>query len=262
MNESGEPGLAPLLLRQQVILVVGLTSVVSVSWAYLFWMARDMAALPAHTVNPGMNAMAMHGMGVTWILAMWVVMVGAMMLPTAAPMTFIHARFQRGRQPHRSPAVYTALFGVGYLVAWSLFALLATGAQVRLEGLALMHPMAMKLTSTPVAAAVLIAAGLFQFSSVKDACLSRCRTPVGFFMGDWREGRFGAFAMGVHHGIYCVGCCWALMAIMFVVGTMNMIWIAVLTAFMLYEKVGPGGSVVGKLTGGALIAIGLRLLLV
>ena len=106
---------------------------------------------------------------------------------------------------------------------------------------------------------MLIGAGLFQLSAYKDACLTQCRTPVGFFMGFWREGRDGAFAMGLHHGLYCIGCCWALMAVMFVVGAMNLLWIAILTAVMLYEKLGPRGATVGKLLGAALIASGLYL---
>jgi predicted metal-binding membrane protein len=156
----------------------------------------------------------------------------------------------------RSPAPYSALFALGYLAAWSAFALAATALQAGLERLALLDRAGMSLTSSSLAGTVLIAAGLFQWSRFKDACLTQCRTPVGFFMGFWREGHGGALAMGLHHGLYCVGCCWALMAVMFVVGTMNMLWIAILTAAMLFEKLGPAGDAVGRVIGAALVLAG------
>jgi predicted metal-binding membrane protein len=260
MRPPVRPGLPQLLLSQRVLLTGGLAAVVAVSWAFLFWMAHDMASMPLRATQPGVNAGAMHGMGVGGLFAMWVVMMGAMMLPTAAPMAMLHARFQRGRRPDRSPVARTALFALGYLAAWSGFALLATAAQVELQRIALMHPLAMKLTSAPVAGVVLIVAGAFQLTPLKDACLMQCRTPLGFFMTRWRDGPGGAFSMGLHHGTFCVGCCWALMALMFVVGTMNMLWVGLLTAFVLLEKLGPSHSLVPKLSGLGLIAAGALLL--
>ncbi|MGE0484907.1 MAG: DUF2182 domain-containing protein [Gammaproteobacteria bacterium] len=261
MNRPDGFAPAELLLHQRVLLAGGLAAIVAASWAYLWAMAGDMAASTRHALHTGAGLAGSHDAGISAILVMWLVMVGAMMLPTAAPMTFIHARFQRGREHSRSPAPYSALFALGYLAAWSVFAIVATALQVGLEHLALLDGMGMSLTSAPLAGGVLIGAGLFQWSRFKDACLTQCRTPVGFFMGFWREGHGGALAMGLHHGLYCVGCCWALMAVMFVVGTMNMLWIALLTAAMLFEKLGPAGDRVGQLIGVALVAAGGWLLL-
>lgn len=242
-----------LLARQRVVIIGGLAAVVAVSWAYLLWMAHDMTTWSA----PGG---AMPAPGVGWTLVMWIVMMAAMMLPTAAPMIVMHARFQRGRDSRRSPAQLTGLFALGYGLAWTGYALLATAAQVGLQRSAALHPMTMALTGRTGQAAVLVGAGLFQLSPLKNACLRQCRSPIGFFMTAWREGRSGALAMGVHHGSVCVGCCWALMALLFVVGTMNMLWVAGLTLFVLLEKIGPWQKLVTWATGLSLLGAGVWML--
>lgn len=256
---GGRPRPGSLASRDRLLLAGGLAAVISASWAYLWWAAGYMAGVPMQAVaaRPGAPP---PGMSFGWLLLMWIVMAGAMMLPTAAPMTMLCARFQRGRRPGHSPLAYTALFAGGYLAAWSVYALAATGAQIGLVHVEIMYPAAMKLSSTPVAAAVLIAAGGFQLTPLKNACMIQCRSPVGFFMSEWRDGAGGAFAMGVHHGLFCVGCCWAVMAIMFVVGAMNMIWVGLLTAFMLIEKLGPSRSLLSKVSGIGLIAAGAVLI--
>ncbi len=255
MATPAAPRLGDLLARQRMAIIGGLVVVVAVSWGYLLALASDMSM--GHEMSMGAAAGgAMQSPGFAWLLVMWVVMMAAMMLPTAFPMIVMHARFQTGHAPARSPAPRTALFVLGYLVAWTGYAAIASAVQMGLQHTATMHPMAMALTSAPASAAVLVAAGIFQLTPLKNACLSRCRSPLGFFMTAWRNGRGGALLMGIHNGAYCVACCWALMAVMFVVGTMNMLWVALLAVFMLFEKVGPAPGLVTRGSGMALIATG------
>jgi len=196
------------------------------------------------------------GMSIGWILIMWVVMMVAMMVPTAAPMTLLYAGFRRGRSPAGPIVLPASAFLLGYVVAWSVFSVAAAALQVTLERTAVMSPMAMKLDSRALGGVMLIVAGVFQWTPWKNACLSRCRSPIGFFMTSWREGIGGGFLMGVHHGMSCLGCCWALMLLLFVVGTMNMLWIAALTALVLIEKVAPRGDRVARIAGLAMIVAG------
>src|SRR6266545_2008472 len=196
------------------------------------------------------------GMSIGWILIMWVVMIVAMMVPTAAPMTLLYAGFRRGRSPAGPIVLPASAFLLGYVVAWSVFSVAAAALQVTLERTAVMSPMAMKLDSRALGGVMLIVAGVFQWTPWKNACLSRCRSPIGFFMTSWREGIGGGFLMGVHHGMSCLGCCWALMLLLFVVGTMNMLWIAALTALVLIEKVAPRGDRVARIAGLAMIVAG------
>jgi len=195
-------------------------------------------------------------MSIGWILIMWVVMMVAMMVPTAAPMTLLYAGFRRGRSPAGPIVLPASAFLLGYVVAWSVFSVAAAALQVTLERTAVMSPMAMKLDSRALGGVMLIVAGVFQWTPWKNACLSRCRSPIGFFMTSWREGIGGGFLMGVHHGMSCLGCCWALMLLLFVVGTMNMLWIAALTALVLIEKVAPRGDRVARIAGLAMIVAG------
>lgn len=255
MHPGSPPQAVALLARQRLLVVGSLVAVVAMSWAYLFWLAQDMSSFET-------AAGAMHAPGFSWTLIMWVVMMTAMMLPTAGPMIVMHARFQLGHAPDRSPAPFTGLFALGYVAAWTGYSAIAAAAQMGLQDAAQMHPMAMALTSTPAAAAVLVVAGAFQLSPLKNACLSQCRSPIGFFMTAWRGGYSGALSMGLRHGTFCVACCWALMAVMFVVGTMNMVWILVLTVFMLLEKVAPRPKLVTRGCGIALIFAGVAVLVV
>src|ERR687894_1292234 len=175
------------------------------------------------------------------MLGMWAVMMVGMMLPAAAPMVLFFAAFARRsrEQGHRVAPVGT--FVAGYLAVWSAFALLATSLQWGLDRAALLSPH-MAAVSPVLGGAILIAAGLYQWTPLKDACLGLCRSPVAFVMGHWRPGTAGAFRMGVEHGALCVGCCWALMALLFVGGVMNLLWVAAITAAVLAEKLAPRGG--------------------
>ena len=149
------------------------------------------------------------------------------------------------------------MFAGGYLAIWSAFSAGATLVQGVLTELAYLTPMTMKIASGPLAGGVLIAAGVYQFLPVKQACLRQCRTPIGFLMTQWRDGDWGAFVMGWRHGLFCVGCCWALMGLLFVAGVMNALWIVGLTVYVLIEKLVPHSQFVTRLLGLGLIGMGL-----
>lgn len=184
-------------------------------------------------------------------LAMWVVMMAGMMLPSAMPMILLFRRVA-GRQSH--PAARVALFTSAYILVWSGFSLLATLLQQALEHLALSSPMAMQ-ASPGIGALILIGAGLYQWMPAKRACLDQCRSPLSFLLRypltHWRD----AWRLGLAHGLYCVGCCWALMCVLFAVGVMNLLWVAALSVFVLLEKTLPG-IWLPRLSGALLISWG------
>jgi len=190
---------------------------------------------------------------------MWVVMMAGMMIPSVAPMVLTHAAIVRRRATRTPPFVSSGLFLSGYLLGWVAFSAVAALAQGALHRGALLD--ARSLSIGPWAgAAVLLAAAIFQLSPAKSACLSRCRAPVGYFITEWREGKAGALAMGLRHGASCIGCCWLLMAILFAVGIMNMLWGAAITAFVIAEKVLPWRRAV-VWAGGAICLAGAAILL-
>jgi predicted metal-binding membrane protein len=169
---------------------------------------------------------------------MWVVMMAGMMIPSVAPMVLTHAAIVRRRARLGAPFVSSGLFLAGYLLVWAAFSAAGAAAQGALQRAALLD--GRSLSVGPWAgAAVLLAAAVFQLSSAKTACLSRCRAPVGYFVTEWRDGNAGAVEMGLRHGASCVGCCWLLMALLFVVGIMSIVWSAALTAFVVAEKALP-----------------------
>ena len=190
--------------------------------------------------------------------AMWAVMMVGMMTPSASPVILLFAAMRRGSGARRVPGVVFT-FGAGYLLVWVLFSALAALAQWALHQAALLSP-AMTTSSTRLGAAILIAAGIYQLTPFKGTCLTHCRSPLGFLMSHWREGTAGALRMGIAHGTYCLGCCWALMCVLFVVGVMNLMWVAVIAVFVLIEKVGPGGTAVARVAGVAMIVSGAYIL--
>ena len=214
---------------------------------------------------------AMAGMGMTtgasWrpaelglTFTMWSVMMLGMMGTTAAPVLLLFAASHARRGARGVPAI-VLLFGLGYLTIWLGFSAGATLAQWALHHAALLSP-TMAVTSPRVAGALFAAAGIYQLTPVKNACLEHCQSPMGFLMSHWREGVGGAFRMGFRHGVYCLGCCWALMAVLFAVGVMNLIGVAVLTVFILAERIGRGGVVVSRAGGVAMVALGIYLVAV
>jgi predicted metal-binding membrane protein len=187
---------------------------------------------------------------------MWAVMMVAMMVPSVSPMVLTFMSVNRARCERQRPFVPTWIFLSGYLVAWTAFSALATIGQWALHGSALVSS-AMVVTSPWLAAALLVAAGLFQLTPLKRACLVRCRAPLTFLMTEWREGWSGAFLMGLRHGAYCVGCCWLLMSLLFVAGVMNLLWVAAISLLVLAEKALPAGPRLGRTAGRLLLAGGV-----
>lgn len=186
---------------------------------------------------------------------MWSVMMVGMMTPSAAPVFLLFRNMKESRRDSDAPMTVT-LFGLGYLIVWVGFSAAATIAQWGLhQGTWLSSSMA--VTSSRIAGVILITAGAYQLSPAKSACLRQCRSPLGFLLSNWRDGRNGALAMGVRHGVYCVGCCWALMLILFVVGVMNLVWVAALTVFILIEKFSGTGARVARLGGVIMIGFGV-----
>jgi predicted metal-binding membrane protein len=192
-------------------------------------------------------------------MLMWAVMMVAMMLPSAAPVTMLFARLDRRRRADGGAGVPVALFVAGYLLVWTGWSVLAAALQWILRSTLLLSPH-LALDEAALAGGVLITAGLYQLTPLKKSCLARCQSPIGFLVTHWRAGRKGALVMGLRHGAYCVGCCSALMAILFVVGAMNLVWVAALTGYVLLEKSVPG-LVPTRLVGVGLLGWGLFVLI-
>lgn len=249
--------LEAVLKRDRAFVISGLVGVTVVAWAYMMHLARAMGKPTGMGMEMAMARMQVWGTGdflLTFI--MWAVMMVAMMTPSATPMILTFSRIHRRRFEQRNPLVVTGVFLAGYFVVWTVFSAVATLAQWRLHHAALLS--SMMVSNSPLfGGMLLIVAGIFQFTPLKNACLTHCRSPIGFFMTEWREGNRGAFYMGVHHGIYCVGCCWLLMALLFVAGVMNLLWVAVIAAYVLVEKIVPRGNWVGRAAGLCTISAGV-----
>ena len=189
------------------------------------------------------------------MLVMWGVMMVAMMVPTAAPMTLVYAAVARKAAAQHSPLAPTFVFVAGYVTVWTLFSVLATVAQRALDQAGLLTPM-MASNSAVFGGSVLIAAGLYQLTPYKHACLRNCRAPAHFLSRYWRTGTVGAFRMGLRLGAYCLGCCWILMSLLFVGGVMNLLWIAAIAVFILLEKTLRLGQAGSRFAGGAMVLVG------
>ena len=252
------PAFESLLRRDRAIVGAGLAGITLLAWVYLVQMTRAMAPMDMGMAMPRMHAWGVHD--VAMLVLMWAVMMVAMMLPSAAPMILTFAAVHRRRGEQGRPIVPTGVFVLGYVVVWSAFSVAAALLQWTLHAAALLSP-AMTSTSPLVGGALLIAAGLFQWTPLKSICLAHCRSPLSFLMTEWREGATGAFIMGVRHGLYCVGCCWVLMGLLFVAGVMNLLWVAAIAVFVLVEKVTPRGEQASRVAGAVLIVAGLAVAL-
>jgi predicted metal-binding membrane protein len=256
--------LGAVLRRERWVTLAGIAALAAVAWVVLARMAA------------GVGGSAMDGMSTSgavmsrpspapWavpelaaLVVMWAIMMVAMMVPAAAPMVLLFAGTMRRRAARAEPAVATPVFLSGYLLVWAAFSVAAGSAQWALHRAALVSPATMRATPL-LAAAILVAAGLFQWTPLKHACLSHCRSPLHFWLTGWREGAAGALAMGLRHGAWCVGCCWLLMALLFVAGVMNLVWVAALGLFVLAERVLPRGDVAARIAGIVLVAWGVWL---
>jgi predicted metal-binding membrane protein len=256
------------LRRDRVIVLAALAIITATAWADLAWLADDMAMggmdmTGFRTIPAGRSLMMpasepWQPIEFGYVFAMWVVMMIGMMTSSVAPMILIYARVGRQAATQDKPFAASGWFAAGYLLAWTSFSLVATSLQWALERAALLTPM-MESASNILGAIVLILAGLYQWTPLKEACLAYCQSPLLFIQqqGGFRGDPGGALALGFRHGIYCIGCCWALMALLFVGGVMNLLWIAVLAILILLEKLTPFGRVVARIAGVAFIASGV-----
>jgi predicted metal-binding membrane protein len=282
--------LESVLRRDRLVVVTALVAVIVASWIYILlgagmgMTAFEMTTSPfgggtdmAMEMSQGSDmasvsateselVMAMAPMAWTpgyavLLFFMWWIMMVAMMLPSAAPMILLFARFNRGQRDKGAPYVPPGVFALGYLLVWAGFSVFAVTAQWALESSGLLSGM-MASTSVTLGGVLLIAAGVYQLTPLKYACLRHCRSPLFFISHHWKPGEWGALRMGLEHGAFCTGCCWFLMALLFYGGVMNLFWIMGLALFVLIEKVAPAGHWVGWIMGIGLIAWGGGLLVI
>jgi predicted metal-binding membrane protein len=259
--------LEAILRRDRAIIMVALGLLAIFAWVDLFWLSNDMAMdgmdMAGYRMIPAGEGLMMPAnapwrpVEFAYVFVMWVVMMIGMMVPSATPMILVHARAARQRAAPGKPLAATAWFAGGYLLAWITFSFAATLGQWALERASLLTPI-MAASSLVFGGTVLIVAGLYQWTPLKEVCLSQCQAPITFILrhGGLRSNPTGCLNLGVRHGVYCVGCCWALMLLLFVLGVMNLLWIAALAILIMLEKVIPFGRAVARLTGLLFIAGG------
>jgi predicted metal-binding membrane protein len=267
-----------LLERGAAPVVLSLIALCVLAWLYLVHLAGQMAAMEGlagrmmgmpvadamsmlleAALSPTAAAIVEVSANFVLVALMWAVMMIGMMLPSAAPTILLFSALER-RRPAGGVTGRSACFVTGYIAAWGLFSVTAAAAQTTLARTGLLS-MDMAATSTLLAGAIFVAAGAYELTPIKGRCLVHCQSPLEWIPRHMRPGRSGAFRMGVEHGIYCVGCCWALMLLLFVGGVMNLVWIAVIAAFVLAQKLMPRGPVFARLGGTALLLGGTALML-
>ncbi|MGH8457540.1 MAG: DUF2182 domain-containing protein, partial [Stenotrophobium sp.] len=254
-DNASSTALEGLLQRDRWWVLAGLTATVALCWFYLVPMSLDMYG--------GMSGPSRWMMVGSWdgryfslMLLMWAVMMAGMMLPSAAPVILLYGAVLRKSAPSAQAVPRVYAFMLGYLLAWAGFSLLATLLQWGLSRVVLLSPM-MLSRSPLLGGAILFTAGLYQWTPLKQACLRICRSPAEFIARHWRSGLPGALRMGAGHGLFCIGCCWALMLLLFFGGVMNLLWIAAISIAVLLEKLAPLGVQGGKLSGLLLLITGV-----
>ena len=238
ISSQGRAAASPIATAVLLVLVP------LVCWLWIAVMARDMYG-PMTGASAWMMTPRWDGPHLLLLWAMWAVMMTGMMLPSAAPMILIGRRTSN-----------CGMLALGYVAVWAAFSAGATALQWWLMRTGVLTPM-MEISSRRAGAALLVAAGLYQWTPLKHSCLAACQSPLAFVMRQWRSGRWGAFRMGLEHGVLCVGCCWALMLLLFAGGVMNLAVIAALTAFVAFEKLAPVGPNGARISGALLIAVGI-----
>jgi predicted metal-binding membrane protein len=269
-----------MLRRDRAVVIAALAIIMALAWAYVLWLSAGMA-VPIPSIDsgamPGMemasasegNSLDLVGPGLRtrlptdliFIFVMWVVMMVGMMTPSVAPMLLLYAAVGRKAHATGRPVASVAWFLAGYLLAWVGFSLVATSAQWFLASVAALTPM-LATASATVGGLLFVVAGLYQWTPLKDVCLRQCQAPIAFLAshGGFRSDPAGALRLGMKHGLYCLGCCWALMAILFVGGVMNVLWIAGIAVLILLEKTVPTGRLIPRLSGALIAAGGVWLL--
>ena len=238
-----------IIAKNQTPVLAFIVLLALLCWSILMWLVVDMC-------NP--IAMMTMPMSPSWlsinfvaVFLMWTIMMGAMMLPSAIPMILLHHKMSGGG----FLGINTAVFLGAYLVIWGLFSIVAVAIQFFAHNLNVLKPESLTV-SAQISGLVLISAGGFQFTKLKDTCLRACQSPAGFFMSRWKGGAKGSFEMGLYHGLFCLGCCWALMLLLFVGGVMNLSWVLLLTVGVLAEKTIPAGKALSNMIGVLLIGFG------
>jgi predicted metal-binding membrane protein len=256
-----------ILRRDRTIVAAALAALTALAWTYVLWLAADMdmggMEMNGFRMIPaGMRIMApalapWQSIEFVYVFAMWAVMMVGMMTPSAAPMILIYARVGRQASTRGKPFAATGWFAAGYLLTWVGFALVATAAQWALDRAALLDPK-MASANQVFGGIVLIAAGIYQWTPLKDICLAQCQSPLLFIQreGGFRRDPSGSLLLGLRHGAYCIGCCWVLMALLFAGGVMNVLWIATISAFVLIEKIVPVGRLISRIAGAGFVAAG------
>ena len=245
---AAPPGMTALVAHQRWRMAAVLAASV-IGWVFLVWLSLNMDQPLAELMMPDSANWSVASALAIWL--MWALMMAAMMLPSALPVILTFAQLGKASGELARGGSFVA----AYLLAWFAFSIAAVLAQWALQAMDWIDQMLVS-TSAPLNALLLLVAGAYQFSPLKKACLSGCRTPVVFLIGEWRPGMGGAFVMGVRHGMLCVGCCWALMALLFVGGVMNLAWIAALSLVVAVEKMAPGGERLAMVLGIGLMAAG------
>ena len=243
--------------RDRGLVLAAMVVLAALAWAYTVHLGIQHGSMTDAMAMPAMMQWSAADFG--FMLVMWAVMMFAMMLPSVTPTVMIFGRVREKREKSGRPFAPTAAFVAGYLIAWIGFSLVATAVNWWLHTGGSMSSMMGRVA--PVTGGVLlIGAGIFQWTPLKNACLEHCRSPMSFLIHHWREGIAGATLMGLHHGAYCLGCCWMLMVLLFVLGVMNLPWVAVLTIVVLAEKTLPHGQILSRGLGLLLIAWGVWLI--
>jgi predicted metal-binding membrane protein len=267
-----DSALEALLRRDRLIIASALALIIALAWGYTLWLAADMDMggmdMTGFRMIPGgMGIMApanapWKAIEFAFVFAMWAVMMIGMMAPSAAPMILMYARVGRQAKAEGRPLAATGWFAAGYFLAWIGFSLTATFVQWAIERAGLLDSQ-MVSASNVLGGIVLVAAGVYQWTPLKDVCLVQCQSPIGFLMrhGGFRGDLPGCLLLGLRHGLYCVGCCWVLMALLFVGGVMNVLWIALLALLVLLEKLTPVGRWIARAAGVAFVTAGAWMLL-
>jgi len=278
-SRMSDTPLEAILRKDRAIVLAALASLSAIACAYILWLSQDMTTTPSLSSASGSGGMpnmqgsdmpgmdmgpiskAWHSIDFAFALVMWAVMMVGMMTPSVAPMVLLYAGV--GRKARATGGVFSssAWFFIGYLLVWMGFSIAATCAQWLLTTLALLSP-TMTTTSTVLSGLMLLLAGLYQWTPLKEVCLRQCQSPIAFLSknGGFQSDPFGAAGVGIKHGLYCLGCCWALMALLFVGGVMNVLWIAAIAILILLEKVIPLGRLVPRTSGVAMAVAGIWML--
>tara|TARA_B100001996_G_C18638715_1_gene584745 strand:- start:528 stop:1391 length:864 start_codon:yes stop_codon:yes gene_type:complete len=286
MNNANNQITEKAPLKDRMTVYVGVLIILIVSWGYILGMGWHMGTLPfVENSNMAMDMNQSMSMGdkktsildtiLMWmppsqgewmlkdfflLFIMWSVMMIAMMTPSILPMVMLFTVLNSKKKKNNQSSASSLILLAGYLVSWVLFSLVITFPQYAMHKSGLLNPM-MEPTHAYLGSAILILAGIYQFTPFKDACLSVCQSPLSFLMNNWKDGNFGAFLIGYKHGFYCIGCCWFLMMTLFALGVMNILWVVVLTLFVMLEKLSYRFPLIFRYSTGAIfIAWGTMLI--